>query len=254
MSNNRTKGWDGEEKIKYLDFCEKAVTDENLFNTFKQNPNYTSILEHVHSTLAYAYYALLEEEYKNLIPLAAKLNDVTGTPSLISTPQGSISGTTLRYLKVLQDLDKLDSLNGAVVEIGAGYGGQARIILGLSKNKKKITNYITVDLLGPSLLQAKYNSDIKKFKSVDFDVLTTLNPDFVISNYAFSELPKVTQQVYLEKIILNATNGYITYNPGAGWELSYKELFSKLTSKNFQIQTDSPMNEFGYPDNKIITW
>ena len=38
------------------------------------------------------------------------------------------------------------------------------------------------------------------------------NYDIVISNYAFTELPRSIQDIYLKKVILNSSNGYITYN------------------------------------------
>nr|CAD5980366.1 Putative methyltransferase [Planktothrix pseudagardhii] len=36
--------------------------------------------------------------------------------------------------------------------------------------------------------------------------------DLVISNYAFTEIRREVQQVYLEKVLLSAKRGYITYN------------------------------------------
>ena len=249
-----TKGWDGLEKIEYLNFCEEIITNENLYYSFKQNSKYTPILEHISFQLATAYYNLLEDEYKKLIPLAYKVNDVVGQPILFETPEGLISGTTLRYLKVLQDLDNKNILNGNIVEIGAGYGGQARLILALSKHKRSITSYLTVDLRGPSLLQAKYNKDIKKFRSVDFDELEKQTPNLVISNYAFSELTKDIQQIYLDKVIHPSNSGYLTYNPGAGWEFSVDEICQILTSKKVQKEPDSPMEIFGFTENCILHW
>jgi hypothetical protein len=36
--------------------------------------------------------------------------------------------------------------------------------------------------------------------------------DLVISNYALTEIRKEIQEVYLEKVVLPAQRGYITYN------------------------------------------
>jgi hypothetical protein len=42
--------------------------------------------------------------------------------------------------------------------------------------------------------------------------LTKQDYDLFISNYAFTELRREIQDVYLEKIIKNSKRGYITYN------------------------------------------
>ena len=247
-------GWYGNDKFNYVEACSMAVNDDNVYHFFKQNPLYTPILEHVHGELALAYYNILMPEYRELIPLAGKINDSVGGPLLTNTPSGMVSGTTLRYLKVLQELDALGFLGGDIIEIGAGYGGQARIILKLAKNRESINSYTSVDLPSPSLLQAKYNSDITKFSSISFDSLKTLYSEVIISNYSFSELASSTQEVYLEKVILNAKHGYITYNPGAGVELSYQELFQKLKNKQIKTMPDFPMQNFRGERHLVITW
>ena len=38
--------------------------------------------------------------------------------------------------------------------------------------------------------------------------------DLVISNYAFSELPRNLQEIYMNKVILNSRCGYLTMNTG----------------------------------------
>ncbi len=40
--------------------------------------------------------------------------------------------------------------------------------------------------------------------------------DLVISNYAFSELPKKLQLAYIEKVLAKAKRGYLTMNSGLG--------------------------------------
>lgn len=248
--NNTVIGW-GNDKQEYADFCLAAAKDENIFINFKRDERYRKILEHVSDELGQKYYELLTEEYKALIPQAFRVNDNLGNPYLMSVPEGNVSPSTLRYLKVLQDLDKSE-ISGNVVEIGAGYAGMGRLILFLAKNKRKIKSYTAIDLLGPSALQNTYNHDLVKFKSIDFRQMEQMKSDFVISNYAFSELSKEIQKDYLDKVIANAKHGYITYNPGAGWEMSYDELQERLSNTVFNL--DFPMVNIGYPENRIITW
>ena len=50
--------------------------------------------------------------------------------------------------------------------------------------------------------------------------------DLIISNYAFSELVKPVQDIYIKKILRRAKSGYITWNQsalnaGGGWSGGY---------------------------------
>jgi hypothetical protein len=78
------------------------------------------------------------------------------------------------------------------------------------------------------------------------------NYDLVISNYAFSELPRSIQDVYLSKIILNSKKGYITFNEiSPGYFNSYKreELIDIIP--NSLIIEEKPLT---HPKNCIIVW
>jgi hypothetical protein len=76
----------------------------------------------------------------------------------------------------------------------------------------------------------------------------------VISNYAWSELPKKLQLKYIEKIMLNSNMGYLTMNSGQGGEsgavkLNLSELKDNLP--NFEIFEEKPNTG---PYNYIICW
>ena len=78
--------------------------------------------------------------------------------------------------------------------------------------------------------------------------------DLLISNYAFSELNKFVQDIYLEKVILNSKSGYITWN-GEGrkiWDTDgygVDELLSKIP--NSKIIPETPLSAEG---NVVIVW
>ncbi|WP_256325593.1 putative sugar O-methyltransferase, partial [Helicobacter sp. CLO-3] len=169
---------------------------------------------------------------------------------------GKISPSTLRYIKVLSDLMLHfgDLNNLKICEIGVGYGGQARIIM----SKFNVQSYTFVDLQSALDLSKKYLScyedlNQEKLLFANLDALNTSDYDLVISNYAFSELSKDIQDLYLEKIINNATHGYITYNDISGPSLgSYKiENYKDIIHKNIQILEEKPLT---HPLNRIVVW
>lgn len=126
--------------------CLKASMDYRYFNTLRKHPIYTKILEHVSKQQGEEYLDIIKkdsdiqgsfEDYKK--------NDLYGHPTLYDYPGiGEILPTTLRYIKVLQDLkEEFDNLNGMnICEIGVGYGGQCRIINVFYKPK----GYYLVDI------------------------------------------------------------------------------------------------------------
>ena len=82
--------------------------------------------------------------------------------------------------------------------------------------------------------------------------LETNTYDFFLSNYAFTELPRIVQDIYLERIILGSPKGYITYNEGTPPEFeSYRrdELLRLIPGS--KIREEKPLTS---PTNCIIYW
>jgi hypothetical protein len=76
--------------------------------------------------------------------------------------------------------------------------------------------------------------------------------DLVISNYAFTELTREIQDVYLKKVILNSKRGYITYNeisPDSFRSYKRDELLKIIP--NSRIIEEVPLT---HPKNCIIIW
>ena len=78
------------------------------------------------------------------------------------------------------------------------------------------------------------------------------NYDLLISNYAFSELPRSIQDVYLKKIILNSKRGYITYNEivPESFNSYKKEELLNVIPNSFIIE-ERPIT---HENNCIIIW
>ena len=75
--------------------------------------------------------------------------------------------------------------------------------------------------------------------------------DLLISNFAFSELDKKTQDVYLEKYIRRSAHGYMIWNninqPGFSYKLN--EVLDLIP--NSDIKNEIPLTDIG---NFLIFW
>lgn len=252
----RSESEDGD----YPAAVERALSSEKHFATFKQNPDYQLVLEHVTQEQGAEYLALLKADAPDLLERIEdfKRNDWVGSPSVFSySDVGVVSPTTLRYMKVASDIRRLfGTLEGAdIVEIGGGYGGQLLI----ADQLFALRRYTIFDLPPVLALVRKY---IESHLLRGSFATRTLNEedgtsvyDLVISNYAFSELPDLVQLTYLRKVISRSRRGYMTMNSGVGIsrrdrnKLSLEQLKGHLPAcETFE---EKPLTEAG---NYILAW
>jgi putative sugar O-methyltransferase len=199
----------------YLSICEEAALQEEVFETFRQNPRYTAIVETPIKYDGFDYYDILLKHYPDFMKNADafRRNDEVGGPVLVEYPQfGLFSPNTLRYVKCLADLTSLfGSLDGlSILEIGGGYGGQCRMVSSLFQPRL----YTILDLAEPLLLTNRYLSHYE-LDNVDYVTLDELVPgdfDLIISNYALSEIGTVGQDVIIDRVLRRAARGYLTWN------------------------------------------
>jgi len=238
----------------YPEFCRRAAAADKLFRQFRRRSEYTHILEHVSADLGRAYLSVLSPEAKTPNSLKeASLNDLVGNPLTIEATEGiRISPTTLRYMKVAEDLRKHvgDLNNASVCEIGVGYGGLCRII----DSRFEIGSYTLVDLRPVLQLADRYLGHFAFRSQTIFRTMNELNLerfDIVISNYAFTELARPIQETYWRKVLANARAGYISYN-----EVSPAE-FNCLSKDEIRARTGAtiyPENPLTHPGNCILVW
>lgn len=239
----------------YPQVCIQASNNFRSFNNFRRNPIYNKVLEHVTEEQGKEYLRLISADSDLLGTMSNfKTNDDYGNPRMYEYPGiGMISPTTLRYIKVLSDLKKnfsqLDNLN--ICEIGVGYGGQCRVINAYYKP----ATYCLVDIR-PALSLAQRFLDNYILPSVliykTMNELSRKDYDLVLSNYAFSEIPRTIQDVYLSKVILKSKRGYMTYNEITPKEFnSYKsgELIEMIPGA--KILKEEPLT---HPKNCVIAW
>jgi hypothetical protein len=247
---------------KYPELALSAALNPDIFSVFRRHSLYTPILEHVSRKQGEEYLGIIQEDYsystKEIIEAISPLlrigqpilHKIKGLPSPVST-------TALRYLKVALEIKALRGENlGHVVEIGCGYGGQAVIL----DRVAEIQSYTFIDLWQVNML-------IKRFieaspRACNYSVSTlreAVRPrsswDLAISNYAFSELPRVLQEKYLANIVLASQHGYMTMNSGieGGFgsiaNMSLSELQSALP--NASVIEERPLTN---SKNYILAW
>ena len=238
----------------YLDVCRRAVLDLNLFADFRRHPSYTPVLEHVTEAQGREYLALISREGRAFASLSeAAKNDEIGNPVTMKLDVGfDVSPTTLRYLKVADDLETLfGSLDGFdVVEIGVGYGGQCRLLDSLFE----LNSYTLVDLRPVLNLADEFLAQFPlrtAIKLLTMNELKASEYSLLLSNYAFTEIRRDVQETYYRKVFEHTARGYITFNdisPTGFNSISRTELCDRLGAVTF------PEKPLTHPKNSIIVW
>jgi putative sugar O-methyltransferase len=235
---------------KFKTLCENANSNDLVFNGFKSNPSFTEILEHTTYEQGIGYINEIEKNTKVDLSLLTKFknNDEQGNPKKykFKEPYGEMSPSTIRYIKVLNDIINIfgDISNYSIVEIGVGYGGQSKII----QDQFNIKRYNFVDLPEVLNLTKKYlkKYNYKNLNFLDFTDLPDKKYDLVISNYAITECSQNIQDLYIDKIINNSSHCYITGNDiGEYFNLknySKKEWGEKIPNSKFM--DESPLTHY----------
>jgi hypothetical protein len=247
---------DSQRNYTYPDFCELASSDDKLFSEFRRAKIIATVYDHVSLDLGKSYIAELLKHgkvSKKFVAVAHQI-DTLGNPRQYNFAFfGKISPTTLRYLKVYLDLKhyfgNLEKMK--VTEIGIGFGGQASLIALLDPP----VVYNLFDIPPVLNLAKRFTGELDLQNTLEF--LDGRNPkivdsDLVISNYAFSELTKTIQEIYLENVILRATRGYITWNSlGEDFMSAYSLADLVRIIPNSQIIPEVPYSHAG---NSILIW
>jgi hypothetical protein len=236
------------------------ISSKKKMQNFRRSAGYQLILEHVDLQLGLEYAKRISElnciDEHSISKIIEK--DHLGNPlKFFIADLQRCSPTTLRYVSVASEILNLgvnfDHLD--LVEIGSGYGGQARVIDIIAK----ISSYTIYDLPSVQTLNSFFlhgNGFRSKLKFGNINDINPENYDFCISNYAFSELPYLVQQEYLEKIICNSTHGYMIMNSGrqnhsgrSVGKISVQELLNKIP--NSRVLEEIPLTG---PDNYVLVW
>ena len=247
------------ENGNYASAVMRALKSQKAFDNFKRSYSYRGILEHVSEAQGQECLTLLQTRNDGILDKAIDTvltSDDLGNP--IKFQYGKyerpLSPTTLRYVKVASDLNILFGQDlGNVSEIGCGYGGQALVndqLLNVESARLfdlPFVNKLIDRYLNAHLLNGKYETTVINKEN-------TTCCDLVISNCAFSELPKRLQKTYIDKVLLTAKRGYLTMNSGMGNDRSIgKFSLSELRTllPEFSIIAEEPLTG---DHNYIIVW
>lgn len=245
----------------FLTACKESALRQDLFKNFRRDERFYPILEHVTYDEGLLYLNervdidILSKSFNDLLPKMLE-NDNVGNPICYDYPKiGSVCPTTLRYIKNLYDVSSMidhsePKLNN-VVEIGGGYGGLCRMLNStISINNYLLIDFFEVNQLSKCYLSEYYSDGILWSTPDGFGEM--YNVDMCISNYAFSECDRGTQNTYYEKIIKKSRMFYITYNKISERNMSFNE-FYKLASQKFDINVKEEVRDtytnyvmFGY--------
>lgn len=218
----------------FLQECSNIVNDDALFSNFKQNNKFHAVIgnDRLRKNISDVLYKNIEnvdDIIRNIEKY--KTNDIHGNPVLYDYPKtGKISPGTLYFLNILQSLKKYfnDINDFNIVEIGGGYGGQAKIILDYG-----VTSYHVIDVPPALQLCKKYLSkyDYNNIFYYEDNNIPLNSYDLVISNWALSEFDEEGISSYVENVVQHCDRGYFLMNI---WD-HRKDFILSLLKKIFSV-------------------
>jgi hypothetical protein len=212
----------------YQSYCNytRGIVQVKDLSSFKRNPAYTGMLEHVSPELGDKYFKSIVSlhglEVSDILAFCKK-NDRIGSPLLTSIRGMSVSPSSLRYIQhallILKHCVRIGNLTPSIVEVGCGYGGLALAIDHFSPMFDiLVKKYTMIDLDAPLGLQKLYLSNHTMSFPVYFESASTYgsavtgNDNFLVSNYCFSEVCSSVQENYLKTLFPKCSNGFLLWN------------------------------------------
>jgi len=220
---------------------------------FKNDPRYQYVLEHVDSKQGQEYLDLVKtefakfyEENKNDIINLCRKNDSYGKPvQSYFVDFCTCSPTNLRYLYqsllIIKYIKELGLQDVKIIEIGGGYGGLYLFIKSLSEYfDLSVASYIIYDLEEAEALQEKY-LDIHGLSLTSQEDIS--EGSFLVSNYAFSELPEYLRQEYENQVINKYCDyGFLAWNACPLYQFVQNKIVTSIVEK----PSTSPNNLYVY--------
>ena len=250
----------------HVPVCRNAISDETIFNNFKKDSNFTTILEHTSLDNSHAFLNNAIEKYSDYLKKinwqTIKNNDLLGNATLerydelsniVTLDNYLFSPSTIAYvfkaLDILNHIKQSSITNARILEIGGGYGGQAKIIFDIHQLFDiNIESYTIIDLYWPTRLQKKYLETLgyTDINFISYEKLADAKKEFpndfnyVISIYALSEFDNDVKDFYMNKLS-SMNKYYIVWNFGNIHQFFYDsditEESPRTGSQNFLIKS-----------------
>ncbi len=216
--------WGGSATDRYVKYVSRLARDSPEFSVFRREPDYTCIVENVTPEDGEFLFDALDNEYVRQIILDSEPADEIGSASTILIQDRKISPTTIRYgyhiSKIIAQFPKFLKVQ-SICEIGVGYGGMARIICEYHKRcGGSLKSYRMFDLPDVLKLAQRYMSHFELPTHFEYMTLSDVQKinndtyDFVLSNWAFSELNRNVQMDYILKVVSKARADQMIMNTG----------------------------------------
>lgn len=226
--SDSTYGWGHAPKEiadNYIKKCKIFSESEEEFNRFRQDADYTKILEGRAKEIGDINLNKIFRTYPNEIGTIIdnleefKKNDIYGCPTIANYELvGDMAPATIKYIGNVLDIKSIVGNNKLkkIVEIGGGFGALCKTVSVLYD----FDEYILIDLPDVISLCKKYLDHFDNIKNKityitteDFkDVEDIKNIDLFIADSSLSECDDVTQNKYVDKILINSKFAYIVYN------------------------------------------
>lgn len=242
--------------VPYRGVCREASLDDIVFRNFRSTKAYFDAVE-CGQGVEFANYIRSHATLKTLSSISEvrKLDSFGNPVRNVIAEFGLFSGTTLRYILFADHITRLFKLpkNYSVVEIGAGFGGQAYV---LSKIHP-FSRYYIYDLPEVEMLINRMVSELSMRNVTCLDMHAELPDDDIdlfISNYALSECDRNTQLDYFMRVVVKAKRGYMLYNNTNIFNHLTLSDFIELFQENGIQPQIHPEPVFSYSGNVLITW
>ncbi|MBV8169044.1 MAG: putative sugar O-methyltransferase [Alphaproteobacteria bacterium] len=235
---------------KYRDMCRQAAEDPETFARFREDPIYSWVVSCQVPHDAHDCYEILaarnfDFEFFDRI---RDLDAIGGVTRKDYPHAGAVAPQTMRYVKTMNDLERLfGSLDGkSVIEIGVGFGGLCAVL----SRRFRLARYTLVDLPEPLMLARRY-LDALAIPDVTCADPASLAPtaryDLVISCYGLSEVARSHQIDYLQRVLQRAASGYLLWNSA---QMRQVQDWHRQTFGNEQIHVEEMLGLL--PDARLL--
>lgn len=214
--------WIGDDGRRYADAVAKMTETTSAFSTFRRNPALKTVMEHLTEQQGRDYLKVIKDDDVLAVLHDSELADRIGAPETFDYDGRRLAPATLRYASVLQML--LECFPGfadirSAIEIGAGYGGQARVLSDyIRRTNGALEHYSLVDIDPVTRLARCYLDNFVIRPACDFITRSEINRagawDLAISNFAFSMFSRELQLDYIGLVFKRCRAGYLTMNTG----------------------------------------